>query len=415
MRHPEPDFSAGTRFPEIFTASSEAQKEIFERITRTIANFLHLDQLKFSWKRHLKPKPISHSLFCLKLNGEFRYFLSPHKNDRPEEKNNLLGKGEQASVIPGYELRCRDGLWHLLPEAEPCIALKIFLCSDHTRQARLERVKKEMDIMKKIYPDAYPFTEPCVRWTPKFTSDFFTQKSSHKIYLPMPYFPGKNGHLFWENKNPLNLDDFLDALRYCTSSIEEVDRLHRLELLHGDLKPSNFIFHQGKSRLIDFSFSRHILEKPLEGDGRTEAYAPRSLLTPIYHHTLEDEGYALGMTLYELLSGTDLFADLDRSKFTKQFKEKLPRIDPHFLDQVPIQDEHKQVLLAHINALVNYDPTARPPLPEVQKAFQKIVAEMEFSIAKCSSLNIWKTPEPEAPESPHSASTPTPSPAPYEK
>src|SRR3990167_2925438 len=92
MRKPEPDFSAKERFPEIFMLPPAEQKESFDRIHRIIEKFYGFSQFKHSHKGQPKAHQISHSLFFLKSGENFRYFLSPHKNDKPEKKDNLLGK-----------------------------------------------------------------------------------------------------------------------------------------------------------------------------------------------------------------------------------------------------------------------------------------------------------------------------------
>jgi serine/threonine protein kinase len=80
--------------------------------------------------------------------------------------------------------------------------------------------------------------------------------------------------------------------------------LHRANILHGDLKPSNFLISQGNGRvvLLDFGLARSVGGATLELSGGTPLYmSPEQLLG--LELTEASDWYSFGVVLFEALTG----------------------------------------------------------------------------------------------------------------
>ena len=136
-------------------------------------------------------------------------------------------------------------------------------------------------------------------------SDYFSIDEND--YLVMDYIQGESlADLLGRKKRPTErllyiwLDQILDALEYC----------HRHHVLHRDIKPANIILtSEGKVMLVDFG-----LVKFLDPHNPRTATIVRGLGTPEYtpleqydasmgHTDARSDIYALGATLYHLLTG----------------------------------------------------------------------------------------------------------------
>ncbi len=165
------------------------------------------------------------------------------------------------------------------------------------------------------------------------------------LYLAMEYFAG--GDLRARMDRPLA---WRDALGYLRQMAEALAALHRLGLLHRDVKPGNVLLREdGSIAFNDFGLARQLgLESDITGAGAIFG-------TPHYMSPEQGRGlpldersdlYSLGIVLYEMLTGTKPF----------QAETPLAVIYKHANEPVPALPED----LAHLQELLESMLAKRP-------------------------------------------------------
>ena len=130
-------------------------------------------------------------------------------------------------------------------------------------------------------------------------------------YYVMEYLNGGN-LVKYVNKNGALSEE--QALSIITPISEAVQMLHDERLLHLDIKPDNIVFKKDAVTnllipvLIDFGLAKHFNKKgkptsQLMAKGATDGYAPQEQYAGIDKFAPEIDVYALGATLYYMLTG----------------------------------------------------------------------------------------------------------------
>ena len=146
------------------------------------------------------------------------------------------------------------------------------------------------------------------------------------LYLAMEYFAG--GDLRARMDRPLA---WRDALGYLRQMAEALAALHRLGLLHRDVKPGNVLLREdGSIAFNDFGLARQLgLESDITGAGAIFG-------TPHYMSPEQGRGlpldersdlYSLGIVLYEMLTGTKPYhAETPLAVIYKHANEPVPAL-----------------------------------------------------------------------------------------
>jgi len=178
------------------------------------------------------------------------------------------------------------------PDGKPVI-LKFPDLSLISDPATYERFHREFTIGQKLNHPAIPKAINFV-------------ESSDGLFLVLNYIEGKSLRAFISDNAPLPLNE---AFSIADQLVGAVDHLHGHGVCHRDLKPENIIIGpDGRLHIIDFGSSL------LEGSRRvTWRFGSDTFGTPDYMAPEQIQGkrgdvrtdvYALGIILYELLTGT---------------------------------------------------------------------------------------------------------------
>ncbi len=140
-------------------------------------------------------------------------------------------------------------------------------------------------------------------------NDVFEENNT--AYYVMDYMEGKS----LEEQLPIAQEQ---ALAYIKQAAEALQYVHTKGILHLDIKPANIMINQsGKAVLIDFGISKHYDSEgkgtSLSTQGYSSGYSPIEQMTPggLKQFTPPTDIYALGATLYKIISGTTPPASTD--------------------------------------------------------------------------------------------------------
>lgn len=194
--------------------------------------------------------------------------------------------------------------------------------------ATYERFRREFTIGQKLNHPAIPKASALV-------------KSSEGIFIALEYIEGESLRTYVSNNAPLSLNE---ALSIADQLSEVIAYLHSNGVYHRDLKPENIIIgSDSKIHIIDFGTAL------LEGTRRvTWRFGSDTFGTPDYMAPEQIQGkrgdartdiYALGIILYEMLTGTTPFRGDNALAIMNQHLTADPIPPRKFQPSTPLQIE----------------------------------------------------------------------------
>ncbi|MDN2695233.1 protein kinase [Janthinobacterium sp. SUN073] len=152
--------------------------------------------------------------------------------------------------------------------------------------------------------------------------------------------------------------DLQAALDIAYQIADAMDEAHAMDLVHGDLKPSNLMLEaDGKVRILDFGLARHIDPQATQTttlcdlQGTIAYMAPERLMGRL--PDTRGDVYALGAMLYEMLAGQRHFAHLNGLALAAAHMQATEPW-PDLPDSVP------PTINALVRAMTAHDPAERP-------------------------------------------------------
>src|SRR6266540_3967660 len=215
-----------------------------------------------------------------------------------------LGAGGMATVYLAHDVRHNRK-----------VAIKIM----HPELAALigaERFLKEIETTANLqHPNILPL--------------FDSGRVEGTVFYVMPYVHGESlrARLTRETQLPV-----ADAIRIAAEIAAGLDYAHRQGVIHRDIKPDNVLFHDGRALVADFGIA---LAWSHRDGGTRMTKAGASLGTPQYMSPEQAAGeqnldprtdtYALGVVLYEMLTGQPPFTGLSAQAIFAQIMAEEPR------------------------------------------------------------------------------------------
>mgnify|MGYP000058398995 CR=1 FL=1 len=151
-----------------------------------------------------------------------------------------------------------------------------------------------------------------------------------RIYLPcivMDYIEGENLHRLTQAGNGIPEEQ---AIKYIRQVAHALAAMHKVKLIHRDVKPSNIMVRHGtEAILIDFGIAREFVpDRTIELTQQwSEDYAPPEQQLRRLRAGPPLDIYALSATFYFLLTGRQPVSSRDRENELKRY-----RIDPQKQD-----------------------------------------------------------------------------------
>src|SRR6478735_511350 len=147
-------------------------------------------------------------------------------------------------------------------------------------------------------------------------------------YYVMPYVEGES---LRDRLNRERLLPITDAVRLATEIASALDYAHRHHVIHRDIKPENILLHDGRALVADFGIALAV--SSAGGTRMTET--GMSLGTPHYMSpeqamgereiTARSDVYALGVVLYEMLTGDPPFTGSTAQAVVARVLTEAPR------------------------------------------------------------------------------------------
>lgn len=262
-----------------------------------------------------------------------------------------LGEGGMGTVFKARDIR-----------HSRTVALKIL--NRQMDESVIERFKREWQMLDKL-------------GHPNIIRVFDRGEHMEQFFIAMEYLNGHTLDEILEHNGPLPEEAVVSIAISVANALEAI---HEQNIIHRDLKPSNImvIRHSEKLtgrirpdqiKLMDFGVSKELLEEGLTSTGNlvgTLLYLAPESLSSLRVDSRSDL-YALGVLMYELLSGMPPFYDENQVSIYYKIINSPP---PPFSEDVTVSQQMKSIIWRCLSK----DPAERYQSPaDIREALQRIL------------------------------------------
>jgi serine/threonine protein kinase len=163
-----------------------------------------------------------------------------------------------------------------------------------------------------------------------------------------------------------------------------------LRVIHRDFKPSNVVLAwDGVVKVLDFGIAKSAFPER-ESETITVVLGAHGYISPERldgaHDSPAGDVYALGASLYELVSGRRMLLSLTRSLHDERLSRDLMRAAPEGAGVRALSE-----LTGAIGAMCAYDPDARPTYPEVVEGLRRLqgIASLVPDLPRLARHSVW--------------------------
>jgi serine/threonine protein kinase len=284
-------------------------------------------------------------------------------------------------------------------------AMKSLNKSNVKRRNQIEHTKTERRVLGRV---KHPF----------IVHLHYAFQTAQKLYFVLDYCPG--GELFFHLSRMEKFEEKM-AKFYVAEVTLALQHLHELGVVYRDLKPENILFDaQGHVLLADFGLAKEGITDGAEGTNSmcgTPEYLPPEILDRTGHGTAVD-WWALGMVLYEMLTGLPPWYTRNRQKLFDRVRNApltfpdevgsqarslisglLTRNPTERLGSKSAEDIKRHPFFADINWKDLYDRKIPPPFnpcsnttaPEETKNFESEFTKMQIHSVENSTFGSMRS------------------------
>lgn len=227
-----------------------------------------------------------------------------------QEEAKTIAKFNHPNIVPIYSISDEKGLYYIAMGYIPGPSLREIIAKLQPHKAH----ELKADFIKDIVQEVITSKKDILQKSIALKRD---ERFWNKSYF---HFVGTIG------------SEIADALNYA----------HQNGIFHGDLKPTNILFtHDGIPMIVDFGLSRDIKQssssKTADFAGTLAYAAPEQIKTNVINE--KTDIWALGVTLYELLTFKHPFLDNTVKKTTDKILKACPLPLRHYNKKIPIELE----------------------------------------------------------------------------
>jgi len=178
-------------------------------------------------------------------------------------------------------------------------------------------------------------------------------RQGDELYMVLEYVGGDTLDSILRQRGPMSADE---AIPIFCQVLDGIDHAHDLGIVHRDIKPANMMFtEKGILKVLDFGIARLLGSSRMTRAGNI--IGTLEYMAPEQVKGLDTDGradiYALGMMLYEVLTGRLPFQTENEFELMKAQTEQLPRPPREINPAIPVEVE------AAIMKAVQKDPNDR--------------------------------------------------------